>query len=130
MSNILDGVRYLDFVMLLCNSSTCTSLTMLRVWDAPTIHDLFSKSNQQKQQNNNTVLGFQTELYYLQANGPLLLPLALGHLPVISFPTLPLTTTRQCSLEEPNKDADNIAEITESMTVFLWILSQWYAQRD
>ena len=81
-------------------------------------------------QQVNTVLGFPTELYYLQASGPLLLPLAVGHLPVISFPSLPLTTTRQCSLEEPRKYAVNIAEIAESMTVFLWILHQWYAQKD
>ena len=65
----------------------------------------------------------------MQENGLLLLPLALGHLPVISFPSLPLTTTRQCSLEESNKDVDNVATTTESMTVFLWISSQWYAQR-
>ena len=76
-------------------------------------------------QQVNTVVGFLTELYYLQASGPLLLPLTLGHLPVLSFPSLPSTTTKQCSLEEPRKYAVNIAEIAESVTVFLWILRQW-----
>ena len=62
--------------------------------------------------------------YYLQASGPLLLPLALGLLPVISSPSLPLMTTRQYCSEGNNHD------VAESMTVFLWILSQWYVQRD
>ena len=79
-------------------------------------------------QQLNTVLGFQTEVCYLQASGPLLLPLALGHLPVISSPSMLLTTTRQYSLEESN-DHINILQTTKSMTVFLWILSQWYCQR-
>ena len=79
-------------------------------------------------QQLNTVLGFQTDVYYLQASGPLLLPLALGHLPVISSPSLLLTTTRQYSLEETNHNI-KILQTTKSMTVFLWILSQWYGQR-
>ena len=128
MSSILNRIWYLDFVMLLCNSSTYISLRlwpMLRVCNATTIQDCFLN-----QLNKNNKTWFQAELYYLQASGPPLQPLVLGHVPVISFPSLPLTTTRQCSLEESNKDMDTLAEITESMTVFLWILSQWYAQRD
>ena len=62
--------------------------------------------------------------YYLQASGPLLQPLALGPLPVISSPSLPLMTTRQYCSQGNNHDG------AESMTVFLWILSQWYVQRD
>ena len=79
-------------------------------------------------QQLNTVLGFQTDVYYLQVSGPLLLPLALGHLPVISSPSLLLTTTRQYSLEESN-DHIKILQTTKSMTVSLWISSQWYGQR-
>ena len=79
-------------------------------------------------QQLNTILGFQTDVYYLQESGPLLLPLALGRLPVISSPSLLLTTTRQYSLEETNHNI-KILQTTKSMTVFLWILSQWYGQR-
>ena len=62
-------------------------------------------------------------LHYLpQASGPLLLLLVLGPHPVATFPSLALTTTRQCSLEDTSQD------LAESMTVILWILSQWYAQ--
>ena len=50
------------------------------------------------------LFGCQTELYYLQVSGPLLLPLALGHRPVFSSPSLQLMTTRQCCLEETNHD--------------------------
>ena len=64
-------------------------------------------------------------LYLPQASGPLLLPLALDPLPVVASPSLPLTTTRQCSLEGTNQDV-----AVESVTVIFWILSQWYAQRD
>ena len=43
-------------------------------------------------------------------------------------------TTRQCYLEETNYDHPESLELevkeAESMTVFLWILSPWYAQRD
>ena len=98
---------------------------MLHVCDAQTILDCFLNNNNKL----NTVLGFQTEVCYLQASGPLLLPLALGHLPVISSPSLLLTTTRQYSLEETNHNI-KILKTTKSMTVILWILSQWYAQRD
>ena len=103
---------------------------MLHVYHASTMHDCFLNQLNKKRQQSNTVLGFQTELYYFQASGPPLQPLVLGHLPVISAPSLPLTTTWQCSLEETNHDIHNITETTESMTVFLWILSQWYAWRD
>ena len=60
-----------------------------------------------------------------QESGPPLPPLALDPLPVPASPSLPLTTTRQCSLEGSNRDVT-----VESMTVIFWILSQWYAQRD
>ena len=70
------------------------------------------------------LFGCQTELYYLQVSGPLLLPLALGHLPVFSSPSLQLMTTRQCCLEETNHD------IAWSMSAILWTSRQWYAQRD
>ena len=71
---------------------------------------------------NNTKLVL---LHLPQASGPPLLPLALDLLPAPTFPLLPLTTTRQCSLEVTNQDV-----AVESMTVIFWILSQWYAQRN
>ena len=64
-------------------------------------------------------------LHLPQESGFLLAPLALDLLPVAASPSLPLMTTRQCSLEGTNQDM-----AVESMTVIFWILSQWYAQRD
>ena len=61
--------------------------------------------------------------YLLQANGSPLPLLALDPLPVAISPSLPLTTTRQCSLEVVNQDV-----AVESMTATLWILHQWYGQ--
>ena len=58
-------------------------------------------------------------LHLPQASGPPLPPLALDLLPAPTFPLLPLTTTRQCSLEVTNQDV-----AVESMTVIFWILSQ------
>ena len=80
-------------------------------------------------------LAFRLNFYYLQASGPLLPQLALGHPPVLSSPSLLLMTTRQCYLEETNHDLpqclkQRVNKEAESMTVFLWILSQWYAQTD
>ena len=63
-------------------------------------------------------------MYILQASGLPLPQLALGPLPVPIFHSLPLTTTRQCYLEGTSQ------EVAKSMTAILWILSQWYAQRD
>ena len=56
----------------------------------------------------------------LQASGPPLPPLALDLHPVAASPSLPLTITRQCSLEGDNQD------MVESMTATSWILNQWY----
>ena len=57
--------------------------------------------------------------YYLllQASGSPLPPLALDLLPVTTSPSLPLTATRQCSLEGDKQN------VTESMTATSWILS-------
>ena len=52
-----------------------------------------------------------TNNFTLQASGLPLPRVGLGPLPVLLSPSLLLTTTRQCSLEETNKD-------TESKTVF------------
>ena len=60
-------------------------------------------------------------IHFLQASGRPLPPLALDLLPVVSFPLLPLMTTRQCSLEGDNQDR------VESVTAISWTLSQWYA---
>ena len=60
-----------------------------------------------------------------QASGPPLPPVALGHLLAVTSPSLPLMTTRQCSLEETNQDV-----AVESMNVIFWIFCQWYAQRN
>ena len=59
-------------------------------------------------------------LHLSQASGPPLPLLALDHLPAAISPSLPLTTTRQCSLEG---DKQNVAE---AVTATSWILSQWY----
>ena len=61
---------------------------------------------------------------HVQASGPPLPPLALDHLPMPISPSLPLTTTRQCSLEGDNHMAES-----ESVTAILWNLSQWYVQK-
>ena len=61
-------------------------------------------------------------LHLSQASGPPLPLLALDHLPAAISPSLPLTTTRQCSLEGDN-------HMAESVTATSWILSQWYAQK-
>ena len=62
-------------------------------------------------------------LFHLpQASGPPLPLLALDLLPVAISPSLPLTTARQCSLEEDNN-------VVESVTAILWILKQWYIQK-
>ena len=61
-------------------------------------------------------------LHLSQASGTPLPLLALDHLPVSTFPSLPLTTTRPCSLEGDN-------HMAESVTATSWILSQWYAQK-
>ena len=81
---------------------------MMHVYSASTIHDCFLT----QQHNNNCYLVFILNHYYLQASGLLLPLLVLGHLPVICSPSLLLTTTRQCSLEETNQDT------TKSMIVF------------
>ena len=66
-------------------------------------------------------------MYILQASGPPLTQLALDPLPVPTSPSLPLTTTRQCYLEGTMLNLDMVQP---AMTAILWILSQWYAQRD
>ena len=63
-------------------------------------------------------------LHLSQASGTPLPLLALDHHPVSISPSLPLTTTRQCSLQVFNQDV-----AVESMTATSWILSQWYAQK-
>ena len=62
-------------------------------------------------------------LHLSQASGPPQPPLALDHLPVAISLSLPLTTTRQCSLQVVNQN------VAESVTATSWILSQWYAQK-
>ena len=52
-----------------------------------------------------------------------------------SSPSLLLMNTRQYYLEETNHDLpqcleQGVKKEAESMTVFLWVLSQWYAQTD
>ena len=69
----------------------------------------------------------QIHMYILQASGPPLTQLALDPLPVPTSPSLPLTTTRQCYLEGTMLNLDMVQP---AMTAILWILSQWYAQRD
>ena len=62
-------------------------------------------------------------LHFPQASGPPLPPLAVDLLPVCSSLSLPLTTTRLCSLQVVNQN------MAESVTATSWILSQWYAQK-
>ena len=61
-------------------------------------------------------------IYLPQASGPPLPLLALDHLLVPTSPSLPLTLTKQCSLEGDN-------HMAESMTATSWILSLWYVQK-
>ena len=85
---------------------------MLHVDDTSTVHMSYSLNHHKIITTTQYCIDFHNHFYYLQASGAPLLPLALDHLPAVTSPSLPLTTTRQCYLEETNRDA-------ESMTVFL-----------
>ena len=127
------GINHLFlFIFLVSVSVLCTAAISLRlvpvffIWDpnnawATTTESLHASSSKVSTSLHPHALpAWWNQLHLLQASGTLNPPLVLGPLPVPISPSLPLTTTRQCSMEGTNLD------MVKSVTATSWILSQWY----